>query len=74
MSLLAKLWAFIDVVKALLKLWGDIQEQADIDRTKEKLRKQEERKKAIEDIEKATTTDEIWDAQERLVRNKPAQP
>jgi ADP-dependent phosphofructokinase/glucokinase len=67
----AKLWAFIDILKALLSLWREFKEQREIDQAKEKLKKRAEREKAIKDLENAKTSDELWDAQDRIVRNKP---
>ncbi len=69
--MLAKLWAFIDILRALLALWRDFKEQRELEQAKEKLEKRAERERAIKDLEKAKTTDELWDAQERIVRNKP---
>jgi hypothetical protein len=54
----AKLWAFIDILKALLSLWREFKEQREIDQSKEKLKKRVEREKAIKDLENAKTSDE----------------
>jgi len=67
----AKIWALIEIVRALFELWGEYKDQIELDQAKDRLKKQAERKRAIDDIEKAKTTDDLWDAQDRLVRNKP---
>jgi hypothetical protein len=54
----AKLWAFIDILKALLSLWREFKEQREIRSGKEKLKKTVEREKAIKDLENAKTSDE----------------
>jgi biopolymer transport protein ExbB/TolQ len=69
--MLARIWAFIDILKALLSLWREFKDQRELEQIKEKLEKTVEREKAIKDLENAKTDEEIWDAQERIVRNKP---
>lgn len=69
--MLSKIWAVLKFLMSLKALWEYFQRAKDAKRSVEAERKAQERDKAIEDLEKAQTDEEIFDAQSRIVRNKP---
>lgn len=63
-QILSLLLAFWDAWKALLSA-------RDASLIRENEEKRQERERAIEDQEKAESEEDIWDAQKRIVKNKP---
>ena len=61
----------IAIIKALWSLWNYLKEYQEQQRIIEAEKKRQARDKAIEDLKNAKTEEEIWDAQDRLVKNKP---
>lgn len=68
---MAKFWALIEIIRAIFRLWNEFRAWQEREREAEAARKRIERDKAIEDLKKAKTDEEIWDAQDRIVSNKP---
>lgn len=62
---------FIAIIKALIDLWKTWQQYQKQQRIVMAERKQQELEKAIEDAKKATTAEEAFNAQERIVNNQP---
>lgn len=62
---------FFAIIKGLLSLWRYWQDFQESQRVIETEKKRVAHQKALEDLQKATTEEEIWDAQKRIVDNKP---
>lgn len=70
-AILGAISAIWQIIQALLGLWHAYQDQQEKNRVAEAERKRQEREKAVADLAKATTAEEKWDAQDRIIRNRP---
>lgn len=66
-----KISSLIAIIKALIDLVKYFNQWQENQKIKEQLKKSQDREKAIDDLKKAETEDEIWDGQDRIVGNKP---
>lgn len=64
-----KIWGLVEVLRALIKLYKEWQAWRETERIKDEAKKRAELEKALNDAEKATTPEEAFDAQERIVKN-----
>ena len=64
-----KIWGLVEVLRALIKLYKEWQAWREAERIKDEAKKRAELEKALNDAEKATTPEEAFDAQERVIRS-----
>lgn len=69
--MIAQIFSIFSIIRELISLIKLFMDMADKQRKAEAERKSQELKKAIEDLKNAKTEEDIWDAQDRIVRNKP---
>ncbi len=69
--MLTNIFAVIQLVLKLMKLWDQFLDYADTQRKAEAEARRQRREKAIEDAENAKTEEEAWDAQKRIIDNDP---
>jgi len=65
------LLSVITIIKGIFDLIRMFMDMAEKSKVREAERKKLEREKAISDLANAKTQEEIWDAQERITKNKP---
>lgn len=68
---MATIFALIRIILAAFKLWDQFGDYVEAERTLEREAKRKAREEALKDSVVAETDEEIWDAQERIVDNKP---
>jgi DNA-binding transcriptional MerR regulator len=61
----------IAIIKALIDLWRHLRDFLEQQRKAEAERKRQELDEAMKDAKNAKTEDEVWQSQDRIVRNKP---
>ncbi len=61
---------FFSILKALLDFWNYFKKWQEDQRIAEANKKSQAAKKAIEDLKNAKTQEEVWDAQNKVVKNK----
>jgi hypothetical protein len=66
-----QIFAIIQLLLKLFGLWESFCNYTDKLRAAEAAAKTERREKAVDDATKAKTAEEAWDAEERIVANKP---
>jgi hypothetical protein len=67
----SKISSLIAIIKAVIDLVKYLKKWLDDEKAKEALKKRLAREAAVDDSKKASTEDEIWDSQGRIVGNKP---
>lgn len=67
----SSIMSVIGAIKALIDLFFWFRQLQDNQRKAEAEVRRQEREKAVEDLKNAKTDEEKWDAQDRIVRNKP---
>lgn len=69
--MLSRLWALVEIIKAILALIKELKAYLrERDKQKED-QKDKDREAALDQAEKATTPEEAFDAQEKIVGSKP---
>jgi Sec-independent protein translocase protein TatA len=66
----SKIWALIEVIKALFSLWREFKGWRDRERQKELEQKQKDLERAADELSKAQTEKEFDDAQSKLIDAK----
>lgn len=69
--MITKLFISIELFLRLFKLWDRFMEHVDHTRALEAEARAQAREKALEDLKNAKTEEEIWRAQEELIKNQP---
>jgi ABC-type transport system involved in Fe-S cluster assembly fused permease/ATPase subunit len=68
----AKIWALIEVIKALFSLWREFSQWKERERQKKISEEKKIRDKAIDALLKADTQKDFDDAQKDIVSSKPS--
>lgn len=68
---MGSIFALIELILKLLKLWDGLMDYSDSKRAAEREAARQAREKAIEDSKKAETDDDIWKSQDGIVNNQP---
>jgi len=68
---ISKIIAVVGVIKELITLIRMLLAWIEQTKEAEAAKRSEERKKAIEDLKNARTVEEAYEAQERIINNKP---
>lgn len=71
MSVLLAIWDVIKLILAFFGLYKEAKDAAEVARRAEAEQRTQQREKAVEDSKVAETDEEIWDSQDRIVRNRP---
>ena len=71
MTTLKFIWDLIKAWQALMDFWKELKGWQEATRLKEQEIRRQARAEAIERLKKAESDDEIFDAQEKLVKSKP---
>jgi len=67
----SNIFAVVQMILRLFKLWDQFLDWSDAQRAAEIEKRQQDRAKAIEDSKKAESDEEIWDSQDRIVDSRP---
>jgi hypothetical protein len=68
---MASIFAIIQLLLKLFGLWDQFRNYLDAAYTAEAEKKRQEIEKGVEEMLKAETDEEIWNAQDRITRNLP---
>jgi hypothetical protein len=68
---ITKVFLIVELILRLFKIWDKFGSYVDQRRAAEMEARAQAREKAIEKLKQAKTPDEIWKAQEELVKNGP---
>jgi hypothetical protein len=68
---MTKVWAIIEIIKAVIGIIKDLINMRKNQVAKEASEKQENLEKAVDESKVAQTDEEVWNAQDKIIKNKP---